>query len=123
MPRSNARCSVAIDSLSSAGPYAPDMLIQPSPKRDTLKSVAPNFTYSIAPPYRGKSYHRIPVTPIRSLADTCPSTSQNSLTLRYSRDEPIDVSDHIIVKTPAQNNRPSHYPCRKVHPGLSSWLF
>src|SRR5207253_9639623 len=36
-----------MDSLSSAGPYTPDMLMQPSPIGETLKSVLPNRRYSI----------------------------------------------------------------------------
>src|SRR3990167_7193329 len=52
MPRSKARCSVAMDSASSAGPYTPDMLMQPRPIGETLNSVVPNWRYSMRLPPR-----------------------------------------------------------------------
>ena len=45
-PAAYARRSVAIDAASSAGPYAPDMLMQPMPSGDTWKSVRPNMRRS-----------------------------------------------------------------------------
>src|SRR5688572_25932943 len=47
MPRSKARCSVAIDSASSVGPRVPDIPIHPTQIRETSRSVGPNFRYSI----------------------------------------------------------------------------
>src|SRR4051812_6678411 len=54
MPRSKARCSVAMASASSEGPYAPDMLMQPRPIGGTSKSVVPNLWYCIEMPPSGR---------------------------------------------------------------------
>lgn len=37
-------------SLSSAGPYVPDMLMHPSPMAETSNSVLPNFRYCMPAP-------------------------------------------------------------------------
>src|SRR5437868_11451711 len=76
IPRSKARWSVAKDSTSSALPYAPDMLIHPSPSRETWKSVVPNLRYSISalqlvntPTGRSGSYSQV-IGPWRVVVDS-----------------------------------------------------
>src|SRR3954447_13074005 len=57
-PRSRARCRVASDSASSAGPYEPDIPQQPRPIAETGTPLAPNALRFMVIPRTRTVYRR-----------------------------------------------------------------